>query len=44
VHHAVADGLAAVALMMTFLDLAPDTPDHQLHHGRQRQRLLTGRS
>jgi diacylglycerol O-acyltransferase len=26
-HHAVADGLAAVALMMTFLDLAPDTPD-----------------
>jgi diacylglycerol O-acyltransferase / wax synthase len=27
VHHAVADGLAAVALMMTFLDLAPDAPD-----------------
>ena len=27
IHHAVADGLAAVALMMTFLDLAPDAPD-----------------
>jgi WS/DGAT/MGAT family acyltransferase len=27
VHHAVADGLAGVALMMTFLDLAPDAPD-----------------
>ncbi len=27
IHHAVADGLAAVALMMTFLDLAPDTPN-----------------
>jgi WS/DGAT/MGAT family acyltransferase len=27
VHHAVADGLAAVALMMTFLDLAPDALD-----------------
>jgi diacylglycerol O-acyltransferase / wax synthase len=27
VHHAVADGLAAVALLMSFLDLAPDAPD-----------------
>lgn len=27
IHHAVADGLAAVALMMGFLDLAPDAPD-----------------
>jgi diacylglycerol O-acyltransferase len=27
IHHAIADGLAAVALMMTFLDLAPDAPD-----------------
>jgi WS/DGAT/MGAT family acyltransferase len=27
VHHALADGLAAVALMMAFLDLTPDAPD-----------------
>ena len=27
VHHAVADGLAAVALIMGLLDLAPDAPD-----------------
>jgi WS/DGAT/MGAT family acyltransferase len=27
VHHAVADGLAAVALMMAFLDRTPDAPD-----------------
>jgi WS/DGAT/MGAT family acyltransferase len=30
VHHAVADGLAAVALLMAFLDLAPDAPDPPL--------------
>ncbi len=27
IHHAIADGLAAVALLMAFLDLAPDAPD-----------------
>jgi WS/DGAT/MGAT family acyltransferase len=27
IHHTVADGLAAVALMMSFLDLTPDAPD-----------------
>ncbi len=27
VHHAIADGLAAVALILSFFDLAPDAPD-----------------